>query len=525
MVRFTDIFSVLARTLAVTLCALAVACSADKEGEPVKDSQEGELQLQLDISVLGTNYARPYSQTRVAEPDDYVNGANKYENLHHLRVIIVNKEDGVIVHNRGILFENNKPVADNMKFKLKCDNDYTIYLLGNCDGFESQTDFGIDNLPVGDVYPSGLIEGTLLEAAEGVVFIDNTGSEREYVPMTEKFGIHTDAYTGALGQSQYEHFFITRALTKFGFSIHPSEDFTGDELPPITSIRLSGLADKVYLLPNGAVYNPPVGTDSNNKEQGREIVSFNTPSDVITGSHNFTLPTPLDITAGIESWVWTPSLYFAESALTDKGIECTISFDNGAEWLVPVQLPNLPYGLPRNSFVKIDITIGNNNAFLVQVIVEPWTTVVSNFDYADEVNIATDGALSLVTGTYKSLDKNTGRVVINDNQSPITGNFGIATPVGMPWVAYLVTENGVTDAIQFKLPDGTTSSSISGIIGADSKAEFQIVPVVSPGETPNTAILIVVVTTSDGRSVPANILFGAGYSTDVQYLTVIQNPS
>ncbi|MDE5552330.1 MAG: hypothetical protein K2I91_03925, partial [Muribaculaceae bacterium] len=207
------------------------------------------------------------------------------------------------------------------------------------------------------------------------------------------------------------------------------------------------------------------------------------------------------------------------------GIQCTISCDNGAEWLVPVQLPNLPYGLPRNTFVKVDITVGNNNAILVQVIVEPWNTFISNFDYADEVNIATDGALSFIAGTYKSLDKETGRVIFNDNQSAITGTFGIATPVGLTWDAYLITENGVTDAIQFKLPDGTTSTHISGIIGAESKAEFQVVPVVSPGETPNTAILMVVVVTSDGRSIPANILFGAGYSQDVQYLTIIQNPS
>ncbi|MDE6295475.1 MAG: hypothetical protein K2M03_05355, partial [Muribaculaceae bacterium] len=372
MVRLTDIFSVLARTLAVTLCALVVACSADKEGEPVDDTQAGELQLQLDISVLGTQYAQRHSGTRVADPDDYVTGANIYENLRHLRVIIVNDEDGQIVHNRGILFENNRPVADNMKFKVKCDSDFTIYLLGNCEEFEDNTGFGIDVLPVGSVYPSGMIEGTLFEAAEGVALIDNTGSDKRYVPMTEKFSLHTDAYDGALSQSQYAHFFITRAATKFGFYIHPSEDFTGDELPAITSIRISGLADKDYLLPNNAVYNPPIGTDSNNKEQGREIISFNTPADVTTGGYTFTLPTPLDVKSGMETWSWTPFVYFAESALTDEGIQCTISCDNGAEWLVPVQLPNLPYGLPRNTFVKVDITVGNNNAILVQVIVEPW---------------------------------------------------------------------------------------------------------------------------------------------------------
>lgn len=525
MVRPADIFSVFARTLAVTLCALMVACSADKEGEPVDDTRAGELQLQLDINVLGAQYARRNSQTRAAEPDDYETSANPYEDLQHLRVIIVDDADGKIVHNRGILFENNLPVADNMKFKVKCDNDYTIYLLGNCEGFDDGIDFGIDVLPVGDVYPTGKIEGTLLQTSDGTVILDNTGSDKRYVPMTEKFSIHTDAYTGVPVQSQYEHFFITRAVSKIGFTIHPSEDFAGDELPPITSIRISGLSDMDYLLPKNAVYNPPAGTASDNKEQGREIISFDTPEGAVTGSHTFTLPAPLDIRAGMNPWVWTPSLYFAESPLTDDGIRCTLSFDNGVEWLVPVELPNLPYGLPRNTFVKIDITIGNNNAFIIQVIVEPWNTEVSGFDYADEVNIATDGALSLITGTYKSLDKNTGRVVINDNQSPIVGTFGIATPVGLTWDAYLITENGVTDAIQFKLTDGSTSPRISGIIGTESKAEFQIVPVVNPGEAPNTAILMVVVTTSDGRSIPANILFGAGYPRDVQYLTIIQNPT
>lgn len=524
MVRLTDI-SVPARLLTALLCVFMLACSSEREGEPEGGTRGDEIELQLEISVLGSKYTQRNSLTRVALPDDYVPAENQYENLHHLRVIIVNDEDGLIVHNRGILFENGVPMADNLRFKVASDTDLTVYLLGNCEGYSEDMDFGIETLPVNSVYPDGLIEDALLRCETGVLMIDNTGADKTYLPMTEKFNIHTDTYTGALAQTQYEHFFITRAVSKFSFNIHPGDDFSGDILPAITSIRINGLADMDYLLPNGTIYNPAKGTVSTNKDQGREITYFTTPSSAVSGSHVFELPSPLHVVSGMEEWSWSPALYFAESQLTDDGITCTISFDNGEEWLAPVELPNLPYGLPRNTFVKIDITIGNNNAVRIQVMVEPWNTVVSGFDYADEVNIATDGSLSLITGTYKSLDKDTGRVVINDNQSPIVGTFGIATPVGMTWDAYLITEKGVTDAIQFKLADGSTSTRISGIIGAGSKAEFQIVPVVNPGETPNTAILTVVVTTADGRSIPANILFGAGYPRDVQFLTIIQNPT
>ncbi len=318
--------------------------------------------------------------------------------------------------------------------------------------------------------------------------------------------------------------FITSAAAKFAFTIRASEDYLGNESPALTSIFLTGLADKEYYLPRNAVYIPEKGVKSTNKYEGREIVSFSTPDDLTLSPYVFTLPEPLQINRGMTPFEWSPEIYFAESPLTEDGFTCNLSFDNGEHWIVPVTLPNLPYGLPRNSFVKVDITVSNNNSLIVDLIVLPWNQYTSEFDYADEVNIASDGALSFITGSYKSLDKKTGRMVLNDYPGIATGTFGIATPEGMRWDAYLITESGQQDAICFKLDDGSTTTRISGIVGAASKELFRIVPVNPPGAVPNVSILQVVVTTADGRGVPANILYGAGYGTDVKNLTIIQNP-
>lgn len=523
MIRLTEI-SRFARLLPLLFAVLLIACSSDKQGEPDDGMRDGELALELDVSILGSSDAGAGRLTRGALADDYEPAAYPWEDLSHLRVLIVDDATGLIVHNRGVLFENAVPVADDMRFKVKCENDYTIYLLGNCENTEAGLDFGIDVLPVDSEYPEGLIEDKVLICHDAPVLFDNTGISKTLIPMCEKFNVRTDKYTGALAQTQRVQMFITRAAAKFAFTIRASEDYVGDEGPALTSIFLTGLADKEYFLPRNAVYNPEKGDKSSNKYEGREIVSFSTPDDLTLSPYVFTLPEPLQISHGMTPYEWSPELYFAESPLTEEGFTCNLSFDNGEHWIVPVTLPNLPYGLPRNSFVTIDITVSNNNSLVVDLVVLPWNQYVSEFDYADEVNIASDGSLSFIAGSYKSLDKATGRMVLNDYPGVATGTFGIATPVGMRWDAYLITESGQQDAICFKLDDGSTTTRISGIVGAESKELFRIVPVNPPGTVPNVAILQVVVTTADGRGVPANILYGAGYGVDVRYLTIIQNP-
>ena len=513
------------RMLPAMLALLAaVACSSEKPGEPEPVTRGDDIDIELDVKVPGSGYSMRPTESRAEEPDDYTPATYPTEDLVHLRVIIVDDATGEIAHNRGILFSNGKPVADNMRFKVKSSADYTLYLIGNCENAGDNLDFGIDNLPVGSIYPAGLIENTELECPDGVILYDNTGSAKTYLPMSEKFQVTTEEYTGALGQTQLLPLFITRAASKFAFTISAAEDYTDGESPALTSIQLNGLTDKEYFLPRDAIYNPDRWEHSYNKYEGREIISFSAPGDLTYSSKIFDLPAPLQIEKGMTPYEWNPELYFSEVPLTPAGLTCTLSFDNGANMLVPIKLPNLPYGMPRNTLVKIDIIIGNNNAIVLDLQVLPWNQYVSEFNYSDEVNIASDGALSFIAGTYNGLDKTTGRLVLNDYPSATTGTFGIATPAGMRWDAYLLTESGATDAILFKLPDGTQSNTISGIIGAESKELFQIVAANPAGDTPNTAILQVVVTTADGRGVSANILNGAGYGSDVKYLTIIQNP-
>ncbi len=505
------------------LCLLLAACSSGAPAEPELPDAGDVIELELDVKVLGSSHSSRPALSRATMADDYDPAAYSTEDLSHLRVIIVNNASGEIIHNRGIRFSNGEPVADDMRFAVKPTTTYRIYLLGNCEG-SANLNFGITRLPVGSTYPTRFIEDKCITRTQGAPLYNNTTPLKTNIPMSEVFTVTTDQYNGSFGQTQLVPLFITRAASKFSFSITAADDYTPGESPALTSIRILGLANQEYLLPRDAVYNPAKDTYSTNKYNGREIVSFSAPAHLSYSAATFRLPEPLSLQPGMEPLQWSPELYFAETPLTSDGISCTLTFGNGDSHLVPIPLPNLPYGLPRNTFVKVEIVIGNNNAIKVEMKVVPWTQHVSEFDYSDEVNIASDGALAFVSGTYRSLDKTEGRLVLNNYPAAATGSFGIATPIGMRWDAYLLTESGDTDAIQFRLPDGSTSTSISGFINAGTKEQFSIVPVNPAGDTPNIAILQVVVTTADGRGIPANILYGGGYGADVKNLTIIQNP-
>lgn len=491
---------------------MTAGCGSEKE---LPAAPAEEIELELSVSVLS-----PKGTTRASAPSfslpDYPS-----ENLNSLRVIIVDKETGTVSHNRAVVFKNGKPDSDDMLFKVKTSADYSIYLLGNCRF--SEHDFGLDRIPVGSRYDAaaeGSIEKEILAASMSGVLFDNRFEDKTEIPLLERFDVATVAPTGDAVQRQPVNLFITRAAAKFSFSISTSDDFIAGASRKLTSIKISGLSDRQYLLPASTLYLPAKGESGIGALEGRDITSFSLPETAAVGDYIFTLPDPLALpTSGYE---WNPEIYFAESLLPEKGFACSLSFDNGATWLPAATLPNLPYGLPRNTHAKVNITIGNDNAMFLDVVPMPWEQETVDFDFTDEIGLSSDGSLAFTAGTYQSLDKSTGRLVIK-NQAVAKGTFGISTPMGGRWDAYLITQGGEPDAIRFRLADGSTTTHLSGTING-SKTEFQILSAEYPGSEANTAQLQVIVTTRDGRAIPVNILQGGGYGAGVSNLTIIQNP-
>lgn len=495
---------------------LPVGCSADR-GDFMPEAERLELDLALNINVLMPSQSRE-AATRAGEPNFELPDFPQ-ESLNSLRVIIVKADSKEVVHNRTILFENGKPVADDLRFKVTTSSLYSLYLLGNCKGKDYE--FGPSVIPVGSIYSedgANSIENAMLMAS-GPLF-NNSGNEKEDIPLTEKFRIQTVAANGDAEQVQEVDLFITRSAAKFSFKIETSEDFPEDFIRHLTSIKISGIADKSYLLPNATVYNPTKYSVSSNPYSGRDITAFRSPEETNIQEIIYSLPEPLSLpTSGYE---WNPEIYLAESQIPEDGFLCTLSFDNGEEWLSSVKLPNLPYGMPRNTHAKVEITLTGNRLFSATLKVLPWNTVVTDFDYSDQVGMASDGALAFTAGTYLGLNKQTGHLVL-DYPKPTQGAFGISTPKGMRWDAYLITTGGTPDAIRFLMDDGTTSTHISGNING-SKTNFSITSANPPGSKANSAVLQVIVTTADGRGIPVNILKGGGYGSGIENITIIQNP-
>lgn len=501
-------------TFICLLVAAALWGCSDHSGSDPTGLEEGRLELRMDIKLVsGGTPEAPRSYSR-ADGVGFSDPVSPEETFQHLRVIIVEKSSGVIVHNRGIVLDGAVSLYDDMSFEVNHSTDYIIYLLANCMGISSMgknLDFGLDALPVGSVYPADYIENAEIGCAVRAAMIDNTGTLKTGIPMAEKYEVTTVAPNGDEHQFQTVSFDMKRAAVKFSFTIEPSDNFVGVQTEKLTGIRVYGLSNQMYLLPRDA------------EESAGADVSFSVPASAERYDYDFTIPGGgFSISAGVESKEFAPLVYFPESLSPATGFQCSLIFDNGTSVLTPIVLPNLPEGLPRNTHVKVGIKIGNNNSVRLTVDVLPWNQVVSIFDYTNEVGIATDGALRFIENTYYNLDFHTGRLVLL-NGTAAMGSFGVASPQGARWDAYLISQSGKSDAIQFHLPDDSHDTRISGTVD-ESIDNFKIEAVYPPGDKANTAILQVVVTTDDGRCIPINILTGAGYDPDVQHLTVIQNP-
>ncbi len=515
--KLTSFFRLIFPVAIALLSIGASGCGSEKE-EPTAATGEESVELELNVNILTPPGFG--SRTRASSPG-FEHPDYPTETLNSLRVLIVDKLSGKVVHNRAVVFENGVPQADDMLFKVKTSSDYNLYLIGNC-RFEDY-DFGIDKYPVGSQYSVAdlqSVENVIIKADSHGALYDNSEGEKREIPLLEKFEIRTVKPSGAEIQRQPLNLFITRASAKFSFSISTSDDFKGSSSRKLTSIKISGISDRQFLLPDQTIYEPSKSQAGSGPLEGRDITSFNIPATARTSEYIYTLPEPLALpTSGLE---WSPEIYLAESLLPEEGFLCSLSFDDGETWLKPVKLPNLPYGLPRNTHAKVNITIGNDNAMMVDLSVLPWNRESVDFDFSDHIGMATDGALAFTAGTYLSLDKTTARLVLK-NQAGAKGSFGISTPFGARWDAYLITQNGEPDVIRFRLNDGTTTTHLSGTVNG-TKSDFMILSTVAPGNVANTAKMQVIVTTLDGRSLPVNILQGGGYGAGVENLTIIQNP-
>ena len=467
-------------TLLVYACAVIPfgSCTSDVKSDRVIYSASdvgGEVDLSLNVRIA--NIAG-VGRTRDGENTDdsfsFEQSNIPQELINTLRIIIV-RPDNTIEYNRTISLGNGKSAAsltnrDDLKFRVStnmgqvnneamtCTERKRIYLIAN-EAFLNNENIKSNIAGEGESitkildglkpakYISSEDSGNIENSAEGgdplnpnsverwiiynewpidvngggetaVPIIDNTGTEKSYIPMTEYFDVDVvstwkpetpsvseDTENPEIPEEpkvtideQTADLFVTRNFVKFRFSAS-SETESFD----ITAIRFESLMQKEYLFPCNTVYEPLKGV---NNTEDRQIISFQTPG----FADNFTRPyifkheddepiisfSPNQTEAGAQQSIYSPEMYFCEThnyeanslnqSLYKVGIDIDYKNANGSKQSVtfdPIELPNLPYSLPRNTIVLINFKINDRLQLDFTVTLEPYILVDLEPNFGD----------------------------------------------------------------------------------------------------------------------------------------------
>lgn len=246
--------------------------------------------------------------------------------------------------------------------------------------------------------------------------IDNSGTEKSYIPMTEFFDVDVvSSWAPAKDESgegdsnqngnnasedkgtqevqlseQKVELFVTRNFVKFQFTASSeTEKFE------IVSLRFGNLMQQEYLFPCNTLYDP---IKTVNNPVDRQIISFLTPGSagnfirpyVFEFPEGMTFTPPTEEDPKVKPISFSPMLYFCETHNYIANTNNTSKYELGAviryhkhdgttveTTYEPQGLENLPYSLPRNTIVRINITI-HDHKLAAEATVYPYTAVNLN---------------------------------------------------------------------------------------------------------------------------------------------------
>lgn len=457
-----------------------------QHGEDMPDLKEdGELFLVLNISAINSGG----SGTR-ASTVEFQQPQLNTEKMNSLRVIIVDVQRGSETENKVIFndhsFLNYTLGISGWRYKISFETKYNVYLIANEESLSTNIQTQLKSLITGSDYTENTLENLVISNSvnieAGSAFINNeptylNGQSAKSIPMAEMFVVDpvsrpTNSSAEEIKVEVKREMFVTRTASKFSFRIFKSEDYIQEpDKLTIKSIKITGLRKEEYLIPK-ATYDPAEGEASSNDYDGREITSFEIPltSGNTIGDYVFTLPGDGLSVASLEeeAYAYSPEIYFPDSPVADDNkLTCTISYGEGYE--IPVELDNLPYGLPRNTHAIVNITVGNNGKIFVTVDILPWTERNLTLDYTEIVNVSQEGKLRWTEDTYQNQylvqpdtdDTETGVTGINSDKEcvvvmkewrsmefgnsecvPLEGTFTIESPIGATWSAHLLQTAG-----------------------------------------------------------------------------------
>lgn len=368
--------------LLLMLTISVIGCSSDSIDEPAAGGTE---MVNFSLSVYAGDPDRQSSSRVGALPgDDYFEQPQtQYERMRTLRVIIV-RPDGTVEHNEYLyrtIPDEGLGQYNNVQLKVHGGETKRIYLFANeASMFTSGNElppYDFNSIKIGSKFPADEVAALQLNCESGKPLVDNTGTEKTYIPMSEMFDIDVKApQPDGTDLYQSADLFITRAAVKFSF--HVSTPQAPEESFIIEEFAIETVSSSEYLLPKDATYVPakyPVYFAD------RYIKSYSTPEGVQNSkisfypNMEFTPTTPVNIQRS-----FAPAVYFPESAVPANGkFVVKMRLKGDTNYRSQAELPNLP-SLPRNTHVKINVTLEKGD-LKCQVDVLPYAAVPLNPEF------------------------------------------------------------------------------------------------------------------------------------------------
>lgn len=375
-------------TLVLMLTLAAISCSGHSEGEEPAAGDDG--MVNFSIAIYAGDPEKPES-SRAGAPgggvpgksgDDYYGeAATKHERIRTLRAIIL-RPGGRVEHN--VYLQNTIPSEglgqySYIRVKVIGGEKKTVYLFANEASLaHCGVDVNLNDYTAGTTFPAEQFSQYQLSSTAGQPLIDNTGSEKFDIPMTEAFDVDIRLpQADGTNREQSADLFVTRATVKFSFHFHatetPSAEYSFSEL------AIESLGNREYLMPDAAnvAYVPAKYPYS---FEDRYITDYAVPSGAENQIYIFHPGEKLKFaTDYVANTVlsYEPQLYFAETKLTaDAKYILKLKLAGDADYCAEVPLPNLP-SLPRNTHVKVNVTLANSDVRCT-VDVLPYTAVPLN---------------------------------------------------------------------------------------------------------------------------------------------------
>ncbi|MCM1483348.1 MAG: hypothetical protein NC043_03360 [Muribaculaceae bacterium] len=374
MKTFLNIAVLLLLTISV------IGCSGDDSPVPPVVADDSEM-VNFEINVYAGDPDGKKSRAGEMTDDDYFEEPqSQYERMRTLRVIIV-RPNGVVEHNEYLyrsIPEEGIGEYHNIRLKVLGGETKQVYIFANEASMftsgQANPAYDFNAIAIGSVFPTEQINALTLQCDAGTPLYDNTGTVKQYIPMCESFDIDVRApQADGTDLVQTANLFITRAAVKFGFFVTttatPTETYTIEEF------EIQTIGNKEYLLPNNAEYTP-AKYPANFAD--RYIYEYTVPEGAVSTAYSFKpdLTVTEQTTAGT-LLTYTPALYFPETAIpADGNFYIRMRLTGDKEYSAAVPLPNLP-SLPRNTYVKINVALGNSDIdFRVDIM--PYAAVPLN---------------------------------------------------------------------------------------------------------------------------------------------------